>query len=116
MASFRDLIKYYEDYKITVIFSIGIAGLFEIIDLTVPYLIGQILNIISSQKVDNFTNNLIEKTAFLFPYLKDFTTLSLTILVMLIFIITVVRAPIQPWIASWFHWEVALKSRKENRQ
>jgi len=113
MASFRDLIKYYEDYKITVIFSIGIAGLFEIIDLTVPYLIGQILNIISSQKVDNFTNNLIEKTAFLFPYLKDFTTLSLTILVMLIFIITVVRAPIQPWIASWFHWEVALKSRKD---
>lgn len=113
MASFRDLIKYYDNYKITVIFSIGIAGLFEIIDLIVPYLIGQILNIISSQKVDNFTNNLIEKTAFLFPYLKDFTTLSLTILVMFIFIITVVRAPIQPWIASWFHWEVALKSRKD---
>ncbi|WP_330202410.1 ABC transporter ATP-binding protein [Cyanobacterium sp. Dongsha4] len=113
MASFRDLIKYYDNYKITVIFSIGIAGLFEILDLIVPYLIGQILNIISSQKVDNFTNNLIEKTAFLFPYLKDFTTLSLTILVMFIFIITVVRAPIQPWIASWFHWEVALKSRKD---
>ncbi|WPF87701.1 ABC transporter ATP-binding protein [Cyanobacterium aponinum AL20118] len=113
MASFRDLIKYYEDYKITVIFSIGIAGLFEIIDLTVPYLIGQILDIISDQKVDNFTNNLIDKTAFLFPYLQDYTTLSLTILVMFIFIITVVRAPIQPWIASWFHWEVALKSRKD---
>ncbi|MTF39989.1 ABC transporter ATP-binding protein [Cyanobacterium aponinum] len=113
MASFRDLIKYYEDYKITVIFSIGIAGLFEIIDLTVPYLIGQILDIISDQKVDNFTNNLIDKTAFLFPYLQDYTILSLTILVMFIFIITVVRAPIQPWIASWFHWEVALKSRKD---
>lgn len=113
MASFRDLIKYYEDYKITVIFSIGIAGLLEIIDLTVPYLIGQILDIISDQKVDNFTNNLIDKTAFLFPYLQDYTTLSLTILVMFIFIITVVRAPIQPWIASWFHWEVALKSRKD---
>ncbi|AFZ55006.1 ABC transporter ATP-binding protein [Cyanobacterium aponinum] len=113
MASFRDLIKYYEDYKITVIFSIGIAGLFEIIDLTVPYLIGQILDIISDQKVDNFTNNLIDKTGFLFPYLQDYTTLSLTILVMFIFIITVVRAPIQPWIASWFHWEVALKSRKD---
>lgn len=114
MATFRDLIKYYEKYKLTVIVSILVSGLLEIIDLTIPYFIGQILNIISGQKLDYFTNFLIKKTAFIFPYLEDKKILELTILVTLIFFITVVRAPIQPWITSWYHWEVALKSRKDH--
>jgi ATP-binding cassette subfamily B protein len=31
----------------------------------------------------------------------------------LIFLVTVVRAPIQPWIGAWFHWEIALRSRRD---
>ncbi len=113
MASFRDLIKYYNQYKLIAIFSIIASGFFEILDLIIPYLIGQILNIISGQNIDQITDYLINKTAFIFPYLKDQQTLELTILVSFIFVITVVRAPIQPWIASWYHWEIALKSRRD---
>lgn len=114
MATFRDLIKYYKDYKLVAIFTIIASGFLEILDLIIPYLIGQILNIISGQKIDQFTNYLIDKTAFIFPYLENKKILELTILVTLIFFLTVVRAPIQPWISSWYHWEIALKSRKDH--
>ncbi|MDX2100836.1 MAG: ABC transporter ATP-binding protein, partial [Leptolyngbyaceae cyanobacterium bins.59] len=34
-------------------------------------------------------------------------------LVSLIFIVTVVRAPIQPWIGHWFHWDTAFRARRD---
>lgn len=116
MASFKDLIKYYNDYKLTVFLSIGAAGLFELIDLIVPYLIGQILNIISEQKIDNFLQITITNIGNIFNINDNSKTLSLTVLVIIIFIITVLRAPIQPWIGSWFHWEITLKTRRDFSQ
>jgi len=35
------------------IFSIAAASIFEIVDLVVPYVIGQILNVLSGQPVDS---------------------------------------------------------------
>jgi len=116
MASFKDLIKYYDDYKLTVFLSIGAAGLFELIDLIVPYLIGQILNVISGQKVDDFLQIIIANIRNIVNINSDSQTLSLTVLVTIIFIITVVRAPLQPWIGSWFHWEITLKTRRDYSQ
>ncbi|WP_373480834.1 ABC transporter ATP-binding protein [Geminocystis sp.] len=116
MASFKDLIKYYDDYKLTVFLSIGAAGLFELIDLIVPYLIGQILNVISGQKVDDFLQIIIVNIRNIVNINSDNQTLSLTVLVIIIFIITVVRAPLQPWIGSWFHWEITLKTRRDYSQ
>jgi ATP-binding cassette subfamily B protein len=116
MASFKDLIKYYSDYKLIVFLSIGASGLFELIDLIVPYLIGQILNVISGQKVDDFLQIIIVNISNIVNINSDSQTLSLTVLVTIIFIITVVRAPIQPWIGSWFHWEITLKTRRDYSQ
>ncbi|BAQ63082.1 ABC transporter ATP-binding protein [Geminocystis sp. NIES-3708] len=116
MASFKDLIKYYDDYKLTVFLSIGAAGLFELIDLIVPYLIGQILNIISGQKIDNFLQIAVINIADIVNINSNYKTLSLVVLVAIIFLITVVRAPIQPWIGSWFHWEITLKTRRDYSQ
>jgi ATP-binding cassette subfamily B protein len=115
MASFKDLIRYYDDYKLTVFLSIGATGLFELIDLIVPYLIGQILNVISGQKIDNFLQITVTNIGNIVNVNSN-QTLSLTVLVTIIFIITVVRAPIQPWIGSWFHWEITLKTRKDYSQ
>jgi len=116
MASFKDLLNYYDKYKLTVFFSIGASGLFEIIDLIIPYLIGQILNVLSGQNLDNFLQNIIDNLTFLTNITTEERVINLIALCALIFIIAVVRAPIQPWIGSWYHWEITLKSRRDYSQ
>ncbi len=116
MASFKDLLNYYDKYKLTVFFSIGASGLFEIIDLTIPYLIGQILNVLSGQNIDNFLQNIINSLTFITSIATEEKVINLIVLCTLIFIIAVVRAPIQPWIGSWYHWEITLKSRRDYSQ
>ena len=116
MASFKDLIKYYDKYKFFIFFSIGAEGLFELIDLVVPYLIGQILNIISGQNLDIFLVFLINQIADWISFNSENNNIQLGILVTIIFVITVVRAPLQPWLTSWYHWEIALKSRRDHSQ
>ncbi|WP_066426560.1 ABC transporter ATP-binding protein [Anabaena sp. 4-3] len=115
MAKFQDLINYFRsDWKLS-IFSITASSIYEIIDLVVPYGIGQILNVLSDQPLDqpltqaiaiisNFTN---------YPANK---TLSLGVLLGLIFLVTVVKAPTQPWLTAWFHWDIALRVRRDKTQ
>lgn len=43
-------------------------------------------------------------------------TLSLLTLLALIFGVSVVRAPIQPWLTLWFHWDVPLRARRDHNQ
>jgi ATP-binding cassette, subfamily B, bacterial len=40
----------------------------------------------------------------------------LAVLLGIIFVVTVVRAPIQPWIGAWYHWEIALRARRDQTQ
>ena len=97
------------------IWSITGSSLFEIIDLTVPYAVGQILNVLSGRSPDREINSLIVATATLFGQPVNQTS-SLIILSGLIFVVTVLRAPIQVWIANNFHWEIALKTRRDQTQ
>jgi ATP-binding cassette, subfamily B, bacterial len=115
MASFRDLINYYRDYKKTAVLSIAASSLFEIIDLVVPYAIGQILNVLSNQPIDRPLQNLTSAIANLF-HLAEGKATSLAVLLGLIILVTVVRAPVQPWIGSWFHWEISLRARRDSTQ
>ncbi|MEA5572161.1 ABC transporter ATP-binding protein [Calothrix sp. UHCC 0171] len=112
MAQFKDIIHYFRPYWKLSIFSIGAACIYELLDLVVPYAIGQILNILSNQPLDkplagfittfgNITNSPVDKP------------LSLGILLGLIFLVTVVRAPTQPWLTVWFHWDIALRARRD---
>jgi ATP-binding cassette, subfamily B, bacterial len=112
MANLKDVINYFRPYWKLSIFSIAAASIYEVIDLVVPYAIGQILNILSNQPLDKpltgliatfakFTNSPIDKS------------LSLGILLGMIFLVTVVRAPTQPWLTVWFHWDIALKARRD---
>jgi ATP-binding cassette subfamily B protein len=113
MASYRSILNYFRDYRATSIFSITASSLFEIIDLWVPYTIGQILNVLSRQNIDPPIERLVQGLALLLhsPVNQAFT---LAVLLGMIFVVTVVRAPIQPWIGAWFHWDIALRARRDN--
>lgn len=113
MANFRDLAHYFRPYWSAVIFSIATSSLFEIIDLAVPYAIGQTLNVLSGQPIDNILQQLLGGLAATtgIPVSRG---LTLAVLLGLIFLVTVVRAPIQPWISHWYHWEIPLRARRDH--
>jgi ATP-binding cassette subfamily B protein len=112
MASFRNLLANYKPYRAIAIFGIAASSFFEIIELLVPYAIGQILNVLSQQPVDKplqALTVLVATTANRPP--TPFLTIS--ILLAIVFLVTVARAPIQPWLANWYHWMVSLKVRRD---
>jgi ATP-binding cassette, subfamily B, bacterial len=115
MAKFRDIINYFRpDWKLSV-FSIAASSIYEIIDLVVPYAIGQILNVLSDQALDKPVQAAIAAFSDITNYPVN-QTLSLGVLLGLIFLVTVVRAPTQPWLTVWFHWDIALRSRRDKAQ
>lgn len=115
MASFRDILRYYRAYWPTATLSIAASSAFEIIDLVVPYAIGQILNVLSHQPLDAPLQRLIAAIAHLFNVSPN-QHLSLGILLGMIFLVSVVRAPIQPWIGGWFHWAIPLRARRDHAE
>lgn len=115
MAKFRDILNYYRPYRSLAIFSIAAASFFEIVDLLVPYAIGQILNVLSGQPIDKVVQSAIAFVANL-THLPRNQFLSLAVLVGLVFLVTVVRAPIELWSTWWFHWSIALRSRRDQAQ
>ncbi|MDP5338511.1 MAG: ABC transporter ATP-binding protein/permease, partial [Nodularia sp. (in: cyanobacteria)] len=87
----------------------------EIIDLVVPYGIGQILNVLSNQPLDRPLQSAIASISKLINYPVN-QTLSLGVLLGLIFVVTVVKAPTQPWLTVWFHWDIPLRARRDQSQ
>jgi ATP-binding cassette, subfamily B, bacterial len=115
MATFKHILNYYRRYRLISILSIAASSIFEIIDLVVPYAIGQILNVLSKQPVDGNIQGVISGIAHLTGQNPN-QELALAVLLGIIFIVTVVRAPIQPWIGAWYHWEIALRARRDQTQ
>ncbi|MDY6783131.1 MAG: ABC transporter ATP-binding protein [Cyanobacteriota bacterium] len=115
MASFWHLLKPYRSYRAIAISSIAASSLFEIIDLIVPYAIGQILNVLSQQPLDRPLQIITARIASL-TALSEGQFLSLGVLLGIIFVVAVVRAPLQPWVGSWYHWAIALEARRDQAQ
>lgn len=113
MATFQDVIRYYKDYTLPSAFSITASSFFQVIDLAMPYAIGQILNVLSGQPIDAVGQTITTSIANLLHWPVS-TSLALGIWLSVIFIVTVVRAPIEPWLGDWFHWDIALRSRKDH--
>jgi len=113
MAKFADVIRYYKNYRAIAIFSIVASSIFELLDLVVPYAIGQLLNLLSDQPVDRLAQGLAGGLAGLAGVAVT-RSLILSLLLGMIFLVTVVRAPIEPWLGVWFHWDVALRSRRDH--
>ncbi|MBW4654708.1 MAG: ABC transporter ATP-binding protein/permease [Kaiparowitsia implicata GSE-PSE-MK54-09C] len=112
MAQLAYIFRYFSRYKRAAILSIAAACIFQVIDLAVPYSIGQILNVLSQQPIDPITQGLVNQLAAVLGQESD-RTLSLTVLLSIIFLATVVRSPIQPWLTDWFHWDIALRTRRD---
>ncbi|MCX7592992.1 MAG: ABC transporter ATP-binding protein/permease [Fischerella sp.] len=115
MANFRDILNYFRPYWGLSIFSIAATSFCEITDLIVPYAIGQILNILSGQPLDKPLAGAIATIADTIDYPVN-QLLGLGVLLCLIFVVTVVRAPTQPWLTSWFHWDIPLRARRDQNQ
>ncbi|MGV0108262.1 ABC transmembrane type-1 domain-containing protein [Nostoc sp. DSM 114160] len=114
MAKFQDIVNYFRSYWKVSVFSITASSVYEIIDLVVPYAIGQILNVLSAQPLDKPLQSAIATFSDITNYPVN-KTLYLGVLLGLIFVVTVVRAPTQPWLTNWFHWDIAFRvaSRKK---
>jgi ATP-binding cassette, subfamily B, bacterial len=115
MAKFTDIVNYFCPYWRLSVFSIAASSLYEIIDLVVPYGIGQILNVLSGQPLDKPLQGAIAGFSNIINYPVN-KPLSLGVLLGLIFIVTVVKAPTQPWVTNWFHWDIALRARRDKNQ
>lgn len=112
MSSIRDILRYFRNYWRVAIFSITASSVFELLDLVVPYAIGQILNVLSDRPIDKPLQILGGNLANFISFPHN-STLDLGILLGLIFLVTVVRAPAQPWFANWFHWVIAMAARRD---
>ncbi|MBD2560889.1 MULTISPECIES: ABC transporter ATP-binding protein [Nostoc] len=115
MAKFRDIVNYFRSYWKLSVFSITASSIYEVIDLVVPYAIGQILNVLSDQPLDKPLQSAIATFSDITNYPVN-KALSLGVLLGLIFVVTVVKAPTQPWLTNWFHWDIAFRSRRDNNE
>ncbi|PSR17953.1 ABC transporter ATP-binding protein [filamentous cyanobacterium CCP3] len=113
MASFKHVIRYYSRYRWAAIWSITASSLFQVVDLVVPYTIGQLLNVLSDQPIDPLSQGMVDRVAAVVRYPAG-PGLAIALFLGIIFLATVVRAPIQPWVADWFHWDIALRTRRDH--
>ncbi|MDG2616242.1 ABC transporter ATP-binding protein [Thermoleptolyngbya sichuanensis XZ-Cy5] len=111
--SFRNILNYYRRYWGLSVFSITASSLFEVLDLAVPYAIGQLLNVLSGQPLDEPLQRFVAQVGTMGDWDVG-RSLSLVVLLGVIFLVTVVRAPIQAWLGVWFHWDIALRSRRDH--
>ncbi len=115
MAKFQDIVRYYDRYWRISVFSIAMMSAFEIIDLFVPYAIGQILNVLSEQPLDAFVQNFVAGVAYVTGQTQG-RSLSLLVLLAIVGLVSVGRAPIQPWLGPWFNWDTAFRARRDHAQ
>ncbi|NEN92673.1 MAG: ABC transporter ATP-binding protein, partial [Okeania sp. SIO3H1] len=115
MATFRDIIKYYQAYLPLSILSIGASSVLELIDLIVPYAIGQTLNILSERPTDWPMENLIGAVSNV-TRLPTNQLLSLSVTLGLIFLVSITKGPTMAWLGHWYHWVVPLKARRDHFQ
>ncbi|MGD1901004.1 MAG: ABC transporter ATP-binding protein [Geitlerinemataceae cyanobacterium] len=106
----RRLRRYFSPHWPVAVATATAHSAFEIVDLLVPYATGQLLNVLSGQPVDRLTGAAIASISRTFD-LDSSRGLSLGVLMGAIFLISVVRAPLQPWISTWFYWAIPLKAR-----
>jgi hypothetical protein len=85
-ANLWDVVRYFKRYRTKAIWSIAGSSAFEIIDLTVPYTVGQILNVLSGRSLDREINGLVVGAVGLFGQPVTQTT-SLIALSALIFVV-----------------------------
>jgi len=115
MAKLRDIVHYFRaDWKLGVL-TITISCIYEVIDLIVPYTTGQTVNLLSGQPLDRPLQKAIATISQVIHYPAN-DILVLGILLVVMFVATVLKSPIEPWMTSWFHWDIALRAKRNQAQ
>ncbi|MGK7932878.1 MAG: ABC transporter ATP-binding protein [Microcystaceae cyanobacterium] len=115
MASFRDVLNYYQKYHKLALWTIGLTCLLEASDLVLPYIMGQILNVLSNQSLDPFTQTIVAQIANVTTFSQG-KFFELGVLIGFICLFTVIKAPLQAWVSAWYHWGITLKARRDQLQ
>jgi ATP-binding cassette, subfamily B, bacterial len=115
MASFLPVLQYFRSYRSLTLYSIVASTLFDLTDLVVPYATGQIVNLLSRQPLDAFLQGWVLSLAQTLG-VEPTQTFALGLMLAVIFAATVLRAPLQSWLATWWHWTIALLARHENNE
>jgi ATP-binding cassette subfamily B protein len=115
MASIKDILNYYRTYWISALISILATSIFEILDLFISYSLGQILNCLSNRPLDSFIQSFVKSTSVVL-HVSNAKDLSFEILLGIIFFVSVVRSPVQPWASNWFHWAIPLQARCDQEE
>jgi ATP-binding cassette, subfamily B, bacterial len=115
MASFLPVLQYFRSYRSLSLYSIVASTLFDLTDLVVPYATGQIVNLLSRQPLDAFLQGWVLSLAQTLG-VEPTQTFALGLMLAAIFAATVLRAPLQAWLATWWHWTIALLARHENNE
>lgn len=115
MAKFQNVVSYFGNYWRITLFSVAAMSVFEVLDLFVPYAIGQLINVLSGRPLDRWMQVVLDGAADLAGMTVDQNS-AIVVLLILIGGISVGRAPIQPWLGSWFAWDTAFRARRENAE
>ncbi len=113
MATLQDILAYYRRYWTPSLFTLVASSLFEIIDLVVPYAIGQILNVLSQHPPDPLVQSIVTPLAARVEWPQG-SALTLAVLMGTVFIVTVLKAPIQPWLTHWMHWDISHRAKRDH--
>lgn len=116
MAAWKQILGYYRNYWPVAVASVVAESAFETIDLLVPYAFGQIVNLLSDRPLDGLSQQFINMVSQQVPGLPDDRGGALAILLGLVFLVSVVRAPLQPWLGSWFHWAIPLRAKRDRNE
>jgi ATP-binding cassette subfamily B protein len=115
MAKFQNIVSYFGNYWRIALFSVIAMSLFEILDLFVPYAIGQLINALAGRPLDGWLQGAVNASVRLVGVPADQNS-AIAVLLVFIGVLSVGRAPIQPWLGSWFAWDTAFRARRENAE
>ncbi|WP_218080030.1 ABC transporter ATP-binding protein [Anthocerotibacter panamensis] len=113
MSALKDILYYFRPYFRITVLSIAIVSVLEVLELTIPYATGQIVNVLAGGSTDPFVGGLTTWVSALTgqPVGRN---LMLMVLLGVVACTTVLVAPIQPWVGEWFSWDTAFRARRDH--
>ena len=113
LSPIQDIVKGHRSYWALAAICITVASLLELLNLVFPYAIGQVFNVLADQPPDQFLHQLFHWCAPFMGFTSERDQL-LCVLLSAIFLVTVVRAPIQAWIENWYCWAIPILASRDD--
>lgn len=108
-TSIQDILRSYRQYWAVALISVIVASVVDLLELVVPYTIGQVVNVLSDQPPDLIIQQ-FSHWCNTFTSVTSDRVQELWILMSIIFLVSVIRAPIQSWVVSWLSWVVPIRA------